>query len=50
MYRIATRFGLCMLQPDGFTRLAQLKKPKPRAGSTHGLFFVFAHARGPLHV
>jgi aminomethyltransferase len=27
-----------MLQPDGFTRLAQLKKPKPRAGSTHGLF------------
>ena len=38
MYRIATRFGLCTLQPDGFTHLAQLKKPKRRAGSTHGLF------------
>jgi aminomethyltransferase len=38
MYRIAMRFGLHMLAPDGLTRLTQHEKPKPRAGSTHGLF------------
>ena len=50
MYRIATRFGLCMLQRMGFTTPLQQVKAETPSGFDAWPFFVFAHARGPLHV